>query len=533
MTALSLSTAFLLSLFQLDSASALSLPFQGTSVHPSRALSLARRADPSTPKIPISNTHNAQYIANVTLGGQPTPVLLDTGSSDLWVNFRSTIPPNKDLGKKITLNYAIGQAKGNVHTTELKFDDYVIPDQAFLLVEDTSTFSSDIHLQGYDGLLGLGPNSGSVVRDKVDSTAGDTMLERIFSQDKETDNYITFLLDRLGDPTPSFTGQFTVSELVPGFENITSMPKLKIDEVLLDSDQHWQIFTDKDIGIRGPDGNYVAAKSIVPSAPKRQLVAVIDSGFTFSQVPRDVSDAIYGRVQGAVYDEANEYWTVPCGQELNIAFSFGGHEYPIHPLDTVNDNFNIVDKAGNKVCIGTFQPITSAFSLLGHYDMILGMSFLRNTYTLLDFGDWVEGSKVKRADPFARMLSVTDKDQAHKDFVQARLGGVDTTSDAKWQLLPSEQMQHSPISDEEKKKKYQEMVLSRWPYIFAGCLVFVLFIIGFVTWKCCKRRRERRAQAKVLGGHKAEVYVQLEPPSKAYIPNNLESGYKRSFDSRR
>lgn len=68
----------------------------------------------------------------------------------------------------------------------------------------------------------------------MDKNVGDTMLERIFSQDKETDNYITFLLDRLGDPTPTFSGQFTISELVSGFESIADMPKLEIDEVILD-----------------------------------------------------------------------------------------------------------------------------------------------------------------------------------------------------------------------------------------------------------------------------------------------------------
>lgn len=99
---------------------------------------------------------------------------------------------------------------------------------------------------------------------------------------------------------------------------------------------------------------------------------MFDSGFTFrcarlvdersfptngrsvyaSQVPRQVSDAIYGRVQGAVYDTKNEYWTVPCGQYLNISFGFGGRQYPIHPLDTVDDNFGKVDANGNHICIG-------------------------------------------------------------------------------------------------------------------------------------------------------------------------------------
>lgn len=93
-------------------------------------------------------------------------------------------------------------------------------------------------------------------------------------------------------------------------------------------EQHWQALTDKDHTVIGPDGNVISIESIVPKAPDGQLVAVFDSGFTFSQVPRDMSDAIYGRVQGAVYDSTNEWWTVPCGQMINLTFFFGGTAFP-------------------------------------------------------------------------------------------------------------------------------------------------------------------------------------------------------------
>ena len=79
-----------------------------------------------------------------------------------------------------------------------------------------------------------------------------------------------------------------------------------------------------------------------------------------SQVPREVSDAIYGRVKGAVYDSDKEWWTVPCGQMLNISFNFGGKNYPVHPLDTVDDNFNYRDAQGNRMCIGAVS--SSRFS---------------------------------------------------------------------------------------------------------------------------------------------------------------------------
>lgn len=81
----------------------------------------------------------------------------------------------------------------------------------------------------------------------------------------------------------------------------------------------------------------------------------------YSQVPRDVSDAIYGRVRGAVYDVKEEIWTIPCGQYLNISLQFGGLSYPVHPLDTVDDNFNRVDAQGNRICIGAVRMLLSFF----------------------------------------------------------------------------------------------------------------------------------------------------------------------------
>jgi hypothetical protein len=100
-----------------------------------------------------------------------------------------------------------------------------------VLVNDTSTFTSDIHSQGYDGLLGLGPNTGSLIGKKLSGSAGYSTLQRLFQQDKMTANYISFLLDRKNDPGETFTGQITISEVVPGFENITSMPQLDVETV--------------------------------------------------------------------------------------------------------------------------------------------------------------------------------------------------------------------------------------------------------------------------------------------------------------
>ncbi|KAF8906169.1 aspartic peptidase domain-containing protein [Mucidula mucida] len=498
------------------------LPVQiRTSNQPRTLSTFGRRAANTT--IPVGNYGNAQYFANITIAGEQVAVLLDTGSSDLWVNFPDKVPQTTNSGESLTLSYAIGSAAGSIVSAKVEFYDYTINSQAFLLVTDTSSFSTDIHSQGYDGLLGLGPNEGSRILDEIDEDSANTFLTNIFTQTNGTDNFITFLLDRKADPSEDFSAQLTLAEYVKGYEKVSEMPKIDVETVhrLLQSEQHWQGLTDKDNGVIGPDGQIILIDSIVPKAPDGQLVAVFDSGFTFTQVPRDLADAIYGRVQGAVYDSKKEWWTVPCGQLLNITFNFGGQSYPVHPMDTVDDNFNIKNANGTRVCIGSFQPITSAFSLLGNYDMIMGMNFLRNVYTKLDFGSW-SGSNDDANDPYIQLLSITDVNQAHSDFVTVRLGGSDTTGDAKWQLLPTSEMQHSPVSEEEKKKKYQEMVLSRWPYILTGCLAAVLIIVGIVCWRCCCRRNKDGSKGAMCCHKRAKATIPKFTPSKgsdtSYLP---------------
>lgn len=178
-------------------------------------------------------------------------------------------------------------------------------------------------------------------------------MNNIFKTATSLGRYITFLLSRRGDPTPSLNATLTIGEIVPGFEKITSQPQVPV--VLLDNDdkisQHWIIQLDKD-GITGPDGKTIKKSSIVPHN-KGQLHLVLDSGFTFTQVPRSVSDAIYGRVQGAEYNEKLVLWTIPCGQELNISLAIGGVKFPIHPLDVSSSDFNLKDSKGNTVCVGT------------------------------------------------------------------------------------------------------------------------------------------------------------------------------------
>ncbi len=207
--------------------------------------------------------------------------------------------------------------------------------------------------------MGLGFDDGSIVRGILGDGQGDTPLSRIFQQNKTTQNFVSILLDREDDPTDTVTGQITISEFASGYESIESQTKLYIKDVFFDSSsQHWAVYIDKD-GVIGPDGSAISMTSIVPRVRGGKLIAVLDSGFTFSQVPRKMADAIYGRVQGANYSQEEGLWMIPCDQELNITFTFAGVKMPVHPLDVGSSDFDL-----GSYCVGTVSISPRAFGII-------------------------------------------------------------------------------------------------------------------------------------------------------------------------
>lgn len=145
------------------------------------------------------------------------------------------------------------------------------------------------------GLIGLGPNFGSQVFDAIGDSSGDAVLDRIFKQNTSTPNYITILLGRHDDPTDTFPGDLTVGEILPGYEAVTSQPKLNVSQVAQNTigNQHWQTLLDAD-GVIGPDGEAISVTTGVSgTSNKKQLTAVFDSGFSLPQVPRCVMNALF------------------------------------------------------------------------------------------------------------------------------------------------------------------------------------------------------------------------------------------------
>ncbi|KAK0487697.1 aspartic peptidase domain-containing protein [Armillaria novae-zelandiae] len=375
----------------------------------------------------LSNTADLEYTTNLTLGGQLFTVEIDTGSSDLWV--AGTITDSIDTGAMSGIVYGDGSgAKGPVKLSTLEFAGYTVQDQAFLQVTPNSEQPIGM------GIIGLGPTSGSSIYNALNNSVGYPVLDRIFLQNTSTPNYLTVLLGRTQDPSGVFPGEISIGELLDGYSDVQSEPKLEVTIVSdgNSSHQHLQILLDED-GIIGPDGKPISITTEVnPTSNSKRATVVLDSGTSTSQVPKYVADAIYSRISGAEYrniSDSGEIWVIPCDEEVNITFKFSGNSYHIHPLDATMDpslsnSSNLVDSKGRTSCLGSFQPFAFTPSSLT-YDMILGMSFLRNVYTVFNYGDFVAGGNgtTVRGDPYVQLLSTTDPAEAHSDFVAVRLSG--------------------------------------------------------------------------------------------------------------
>jgi len=143
---------------------------------------------------------------------------------------------------------------------------------------------------GGTGLIGLGPNAGSSVHTALnDQSSGDTPLDRIFRQDINTPNFITFLLNRYNDTAENYTGAMTIGEVLSQYSDISNQPKVQVSALQsqISRDQHWSIVLDAN-GIIGRDGNPVhvtSNASLAPQHDSNQLMAILDTGFSLPQVP--------------------------------------------------------------------------------------------------------------------------------------------------------------------------------------------------------------------------------------------------------
>ncbi|KAF9025416.1 acid protease [Hymenopellis radicata] len=474
----------LLSSFELSSAHRFSL--EGRKAVPS---GIVKRTTDSQPLI---NKHDLYFFTNITLGGQAIMVAIDTASSDLWVNPPNGAPSSQDTGHTATIAYADGAVTGPVKWADLTFAGYQVKGQSFVEVSDENNG------MGITGVLGLGSNDASEIQAALVAESGYGPLDRIFRENPDTPNYLTFLLGGIMDVSSVFPGEMTVGSILQGYEAIGHQPKLDMNQ----DSANFEFLLGEN-SIIGPSG-----QSVQPTV----LTAALDLGAALNKVPKYMSDALYKDISGAEYKRVKglgRVWVVPCEQEITVTFNLGGWPIAIHPLDvTLNTERNfgvdVTKDAGVDMCVGSFQPHNAANCA----DVILGMPFLRNTYTLLNYGDFVAGTE-NRGEPYIQFLATTDPSKAHDEFTSVRVD-LDLNTNAAL---------GNGSSDTTDKVGSAVIIAAS-----AVAMVVALAVAGLAIYLWFVKRRNRRNGIAVVSANN-RAYQPIEEDTAFVPPSNKEAGY--------
>ncbi|KAF8313125.1 Asp-domain-containing protein [Clavulina sp. PMI_390] len=310
--------------------------------------------------VPLSNYANAQYYAEITLGkpAQSFKVVLDTGSSNLWVPSKSctsiacffhakydhdSSSSYKSNGSAFDIAYGSGSLSGIVSRDDLTMGDLSV--KQILFAEATQEPGLAFAFGKFDGILGL---------------AYDTIAVNHI-----TPPFYEFVNNGLLD-APVFSFRVGDSEddggeaIFGGIDDSAYSGKLHYVPVRRKA--YWEVELEK---IKFGD----------EVLELENTGAAIDTGTSLIAVPTDIADMLNAEI-GATKSWNGQY-TVPCEKVPSLptlTFYFGGEPYPLAGTDYILNVQN--------TCISAFQGL----DLGGLRIWIVGDVFLRRYYTVYDLG---------------------------------------------------------------------------------------------------------------------------------------------------
>ncbi|KAI0748003.1 acid protease [Daedaleopsis nitida] len=321
----------------------------------------------------LTNGNEFAYLVQIDIGGQDFMVLLDTGSSDLWVVSSdcmaedcSGVPKyNKSASLSLAdvpfhLNYLMGNVTGVVGSDTVTVGDFQVSSQIFAMANATSGLG--LSGTGNSGIMGLAFAAEASIAD----TTGRTLADNLFSAFNDTSRFFTFKLGRGEDDS-----SFTIGELDPTYvsstADLTLHPVFPSGGSLFD---YWKLPL-QSLTINGTAFSLSKSRVRGAAAP----IAVLDTGTTLALGPTDDVARFWQSVGGA--RRTDRGWEVPCNRAVAVGLVIGEgsnqKEYALDPADISWKEGSVDDGTW---CLGGLQGNDGVFSA----DWLLGDTFLRNVY---------------------------------------------------------------------------------------------------------------------------------------------------------
>lgn len=311
--------------------------------------------------VPVTNFMNAQYFSEITIGNPPQSfkVVLDTGSSNLWVPSQScnsiacflhstydssSSSTYKKNGSDFEIHYGSGSLTGYVSNDDFTIGDLKIKGQDF--AEATSEPGLAFAFGRFDGILGLGYDTISV--NKIVPPFYQMINQKLIDEP-----VFAFYLGRDDEGSEAVFGGVDKDH----YEG-------KIEYIPLRRKAYWEVdiesisFGDETAELEGTG-------------------AILDTGTSLNVLPTDLAELLNKEI-GAKKGFGGQY-TIECDKISSlpdITFNLAGSKYSLPASDY------ILEVSGN--CVSTFQGMDippPAGPLI-----ILGDAFLRRYYSVYDLG---------------------------------------------------------------------------------------------------------------------------------------------------
>ncbi|RDX49668.1 acid protease [Lentinus brumalis] len=320
---------------------------------------------------------DSSFYGSIAAGTPPISynVILDTGSSDLWLAANDGLSASQsdgiptfdanasstftDLNTPFSISYGSGAARGNLGQDSVQFAGFEVSDQVFGVV---TQISNNLLTSPVSGLMGLGFKSIS--------SSGATPLWQALAESSGTldQPLMAFQLTRFVDvqnaqvlePGGTFNLGAVNTSLYTGDIDYQPIPE--------GQEGYW---------IQELTGLTVNGQSVSLDAGSASYAA-IDTGTTLVGGPADSIAALYAQIPGseALTGDNAGYYTYPCDTNVTVTMKFGNSSiaWPIS-----NADFLLMQVSGNSCVGGFFQLDTSGSSAP---PWIIGDTFLKNVYSV-------------------------------------------------------------------------------------------------------------------------------------------------------
>jgi cathepsin D len=329
----------------------------------------------------VNQRGDSSYYGAINVGTPPQPfnVILDTGSSDLWIadtrctscdsstplydtSKSTSIKQSATADSTATIRYGSGAVQGSIVKDVVSMGGFTIPDQTFLAVDQTTSGLLD---GSVSGILGLAFSS-------IATTRAAPFWQALASGGQLSSPEMSFYLTRFRDkpdakdeePGGTFTLGGTNSSLFKGDIEFLDIPQ---------ATQTFWLLSLQAVTVQG--------KSITITKGNSALAA-IDTGTTLVGGPTADVNAIWAAVPGArPIPNMPGFFAFPCSTKIAVTMSFGGKTWPINPADMSLGQI----APGSPSCLGGIFDLSLGSNIVsgsGNPNWVVGDTFLKNVYSV-------------------------------------------------------------------------------------------------------------------------------------------------------